>query len=371
MSRICFISLSAYGYFNEDESAGGGAQRQFYLLSTNLTDAFDVHFVVGDYGQAQRERRDGVTLHSAYTPNGSTTIPKRTIQLVRLWRALRRANADIYIIRCRPQKLNMIFPLLKLLRRPLIYHVATDMFVAQQPAGISGLQRAYYNRILHKCTVIAQTKYQKEQLRTNWNVNATVIPNGYSLPSLVNRFESRDHILWVGRLDVDEKRPHLYLDLAEAVPEQHFILIGPPDKQDSYMRRIVNRASEMPNVTYLGRVAPSEVHDYYQRAIALVNTSAPQREGFPNTFLEAWRYATPVLSLDIDVGRFLNTDNEMTGFAGGDLETLVSLTREMVASSESRHQLGVRGTGAFQQRFQIESVANSYRRVLEEAILSR
>jgi len=368
MNRVCFISLSAYGYFNEDAPAGGGAQRQFYLLSTNLTDTFDVHFVVGDYGQPKTERREGVTLHRAYTPNSSASTPQRMKQLARLWRALRRANADVYIVRCRPQKLNIIFSLVTMFRRPLIYHIATDEFVSNLPMGISGLQQKLYYRVLQRCSVASQTHYQAEQLQRYWDTDSTIIPNGYPPASVVDMHKSREYFLWVGRLDEKEKRPHLFLNLADKLPEQQFLLIGPPRQQDSYSQQLIQRASDTSNVTYTGRVPPSDVHDYYQRAIALVNTSARKKEGFPNTFIEAWRYGTSVLALAVDPERFLGSEHGVTGYAEGEFETLVSMTQELADSTKKRRELGVIGMETFEQRYHLETVVNSYRKVLEETI---
>lgn len=368
MRRICFVSLSAYGYFNESAPAGGGAQRQLYFLATNLTDSFDVHFVVGDYRQPKTEIREDVTLHRAYTPDRSASPLQRIGQLGRLVNALRRADADVYVVRCPPQKLNILYVLTRLLRRPLVYHVATDAFVSSTPEGVSGIQQKLYYKALQTCPVITQKPYQADQLQTFWDTSATVIPNGYPPASVIDTFESREHFLWVGRLDKTEKRPHLFLDLADELPDHQFIMIGPPERDDSYSEHVIERASSSSNVTYSGRVSPSNIHKYYQRAIAVINTSAPQREGFPNTFLESWRYGTPILSLDIDPGRFLDTEQETTGYAGGDFDTLASLADNFANSLTRRRALGIAGLNTFEQRYQLETIVDSYQTILEETI---
>jgi hypothetical protein len=50
-TSLCFVLPSAYGYFDDEVDAVGGAERQLSLISRWLVDRFDVHFVVGDYGQ--------------------------------------------------------------------------------------------------------------------------------------------------------------------------------------------------------------------------------------------------------------------------------------------------------------------------------
>jgi hypothetical protein len=52
------------------------------------------------------------------------------------------------------------------------------------------------------------------------------------------------------------------------------------------------------NVVILESVRPSELHNEFAGAIALLCTS--ELEGFPNTFLDAGCFGVPVLSLGID-----------------------------------------------------------------------
>ncbi len=218
--RICFISLSAYHYFLDDEPTGGGIQRQFHFLSTHLTGSFDVEFVVGDYGQSRRVSHEEVTLHRAYSPDPTSSVGQRGRQLITLYRALRQADADVYILSS-PRKLPVVKLLLYSLRKPLVFHVASDAVVEIPPSGFTGIRRRLYDWALREsATVVAQTPYQATQIRNHWDVAATVIPNGYPPATVVDMHESREYFLWVGRLTETVKRPHLFLDVAEAIPDE-------------------------------------------------------------------------------------------------------------------------------------------------------
>lgn len=363
MKRICFISLTAYGYFNEEVPADGGAERQFHLISTNLTDQFDVHFVVGDYGQPQIENQDGVTLHRAYRPAPSASKLERGKQIAELFQILRQVDADVYLTRCSPRKLAVIFPLLTVLRKPLVYHIAVDTRVKKSKYNSGIRKRVYKNSLPRISKVIAQTPYQAEQLRTHWDISSTIIPNGYPPANIVDLHDSREHFLWVGRLKREQKRPHLYLDLAEQFPDQKFVLIGDGQK-NAYTDKIIKRASDMPNVVCTGWVPPSEIHQYYREAIALINTSTS--EGFPNVFLEAWRFATPVIGLYINPERFLKNDASSSSYAENDFESLVNITKRMTESPDIRRELGVRGMKSFNDKYHIEKVVDSYQSLIEQ-----
>lgn len=368
-TRVCFVSLSAYGYFDESAPAGGGAQRQFYLLSTHLTDEFNVHFVVGDYGQPRTVEREGVTLHRAYHPDRTASVRKRGRQLLALYRALRRADADVYATRCAPRKFVILSALVAPHRRPLVYHVATDAFLDESPRGLDGVPRWLYAQALRRSPVVAQTEKQARQLRTNWGVEATVVPNGYPAAAVRKRHHTREGFLWIGRLNRTDKRPHLFLDLAAEFPDEQFTLVGPTGDDEAYTCRVRDRAAETRNVTDAGAVSPSAIHDYYRDAIALVNTSPADREGFPNTFLEAWRVGTPVLSLAVNTRRFLaDGPDSHLGFAGGEFDRLVSLARTLADDSEKRRTLGRHGLDTFEARYRLSTVVDDYSKVLRSTV---
>jgi glycosyltransferase involved in cell wall biosynthesis len=168
----------------------------------------------------------------------------------------------------------------------------------------------------------------------------------------------------VGRLDAQQKRPHKYLDLAKAVPDAEFLLIGPDGQDQEYVNSIRKRAASLDNVTDLGRVDPDEIHDFYRDGIALVNTSS--HEGFPNTFLEAWRYNTPVVSLAVDPNRFVAPD--IDGYAENDEERLISIVEKLHRDHEYRQTLGEPAGEFVRSELSIDTVAERYAGVLIKAM---
>ena len=363
--KVCFVSLSVYGYFNQDAPFGGGAQRQLYLLSQELKNRFELSFVVGDYGQPPVERRKGITLYRAYEPDHQTSYLTESWQLGKLLVAMRRADADIYICRDTPRKGAIIYFLTCLLQSKWIYNIANDANLECRSDSLSSPIRWLYNRAISEAdTVIAQTDHQKSLVKSKYNGTATVVPNGYPPAQEHVPYDEREAIIWVGRLDRDQKRPHLFLDLAKEHPSAEFRLIGGSiDPQTDYSRKVCNRAQSMGNVTYVGRVAPDAIHKEYQSAKALINTSA--YEGFPSTFLEAWRYGTPVISIDVDTSRYLG--GEVIGYTHGDFDCLSSEVREVVSSVNRRRYLGTISQEYFRDHYQISRVSQKYKKAIQSA----
>ncbi|QPV63203.1 glycosyltransferase family 4 protein [Halosimplex litoreum] len=364
-TRLCFVSLSAYGYFVDDpEIAGGGAQRQFYLLSRELAERYDVHMIVGDYGQPSRVVHDGVTLHRAYTPETVANPIEQAGQLRRLAAAMRAADADIYVSRGNPRLASVVRALARLLGGKWVYHVASDGHIETPERYVSGpFGRLYRAALTHADAIIAQTNRQQRVVAEEYGTTSIVVPNGYPAAEEVMAQSKREFVLWVGRLEPDEKRPHLFVDLASACPEIQFTMIGPWEAPDAYRQRLTARIEDTPNLKYVGTVPPGEIHDYYDRALAYVNTAAV--EGFPNTFLEAWRAETAVASLDVDPSRFIDIDVEWTGFADGSMEKLAEQVRRIVVDEDFRAAVTEQCRAAFETEYTVETLVSNYAAVLD------
>jgi glycosyltransferase involved in cell wall biosynthesis len=362
--RICFVTQSVYGYFRPEYGfTGGGAERQVYFLSRALAETFDVHIIVTDHGQPQREEIDGVTLHRSYPSQPRQNIFQPVKHFFVLLRAMARVDADLYIYRNRPRRAWVVYLVAKLLRSEWVYNIGNDANIRQRPARLSRPVQRFYARSLHDAAgIITQTDHQRQLLEETYGVDATVVPNGYPTADDPVDHTNRDYFLWVGTIDENQKRPHLYLDLADELPDQQFRLVGPIENSP-YHERIDDRASTLDNVTLAGEKGAREIHDEYRDAIALVNTSA--YEGFPNTFLEAWRQATPVLTLGLDPTRYLSTG---AVYADGDWEQFRAAAERLGTDSQYRQQLGESGRNAFESSLKISTVADQYATALSEAL---
>ncbi|MEZ3115669.1 glycosyltransferase family 4 protein [Halobaculum sp. MBLA0147] len=366
--KLCLISLAAYHYFNPDaEVQGGGAQRQLYLLSQELQSSFDVHFVVGDYGQPATEVRDGVTLHRSYTPMpDDDSVVGQAKRAAVLFDTVRRADADFYFFRGFPHKAAVLNVCFELLGVPWLYSLSSDKNVGRDLEGLSmPFSRLFDRAVDNAGAVVSQTAYQSEAVSTKLGVTSVVVPNGYPPAETVRSRDEREFVLWVGNVDEEVKRPHLFLDLAEQCPDTEFVMIGPESTDPEYHRYIIDRAEGLDNVDYTGAVDSSKIHTYFRRATALVNTSP--KEGFPNTFLEAWRCATPVVGLDVDPGRFVDFPGP-SGYADGDTAELVEIVRRLSTDESYWTELSTPAKEYFRANFTIDQVARQYENIIMDAL---
>jgi hypothetical protein len=142
-------------------------------------------------------------------------------------------------------------------------------------------------------------------------------------------------LLWVGRCQ-HIKRPGMFLDLVESVPEARCEMICPMEDAELWAA-VSKRAASLPNLTFHERVPYHKIQERFDRAHFLVSTS--EAEGFPNVMIQAAQGAAGILSLELDPDGLIETFG--AGFcSNGDMDLLVSRTRELIADHTTSLQMG-------------------------------
>lgn len=322
--RVCFVAPKAYPLFNPDvHEVIGGAELDLYYLATELArdERFEVSFIVADYGQDDAESIEGVTVLK------SVDFRKNALSGVRrIWRAMRRADADIYMMKTVSPGVPLASLFCRRHHRALVYRTACaaecdGTYLKQHPL----LGRLFNRSLRSAALVFSQNRSDGENLRRTTGVASFVLPNGHRIGPLTAR--DRDTVLWVGR-SAEIKRPELFVRLAETVPQEHFTMICPRATGDDRYDELLSLAQAVENLDFLAGVPFVETEDYFRRAKVFVNTS--DAEGFPNTFIQAGKAAAPILSLNVNPDGFL--DRYSCGLCcGGDLQRLADSLRLMPA----------------------------------------
>lgn len=371
-THVCFITpyIEAYLKPGSDPHVGG-AQRQQHLLARHLQDeGHAVSFIAFETDGRSYERIDGFDVWKTLP---RTNDPIRTPEvLVALLRSLKRVSADVFYVRGNPPLCILTSYCCAFLREPLVYVVANDSNLelarlsSHHPAFRYTLPKLLYLDAVRRADgVVAQTGYQRDLLRDIFGIPSTVIPNGYTLPAAdeIVPPDDRNAVLWVGSLDPDQKRPDRFLKLAQRLPEVHFRMVGWSD-DTRYRAGIERRAKDLPNVSFEGFVPPDQIDRYYRYAVALVNTSA--YEGFPNTFLEAWRYGVPVVSLEYSLDGVLT--DEGVGYHAGTMDNLERTIAELWNDREQVADTGQRGREYVQTHYTMDAIYEKYADVFAKAI---
>ncbi len=300
--RICFVSPEAYATLRPGvaEMAGGAGFQLVEIARELRARGHDVCFVVGDYGQPFRDTVDGFVTYRASSIATGRSRTRGPLNLVRLFRAMRAAKADHYVLRSIRELSFFILIFARLLGARYTFMVANLPHVTKEEMeGMSPRLRSLYARSLRRADrVTVQSREQQDMLRASFGVEAPIVPNGIEIPAFVTTPAGVTHdVSWVATIK-PAKRPDRLVEIARALPDRTFLVAGGPGSDLDYHVRLTEALADLPNVTVLGFVPPDQVHRVYERARVFLNTS--QYEGFPNTFLFAWSRGIPTCSLDID-----------------------------------------------------------------------
>jgi len=298
---ICFVGLENLPVISREYNHHGigGEQVQHTLLARALVKrGYRVSMIVADYGQRDAEVVDGVSLYKAHgLDEGLPVLRFLHPRITKLWAALQRADADVYYVSCAGVQVGVVALFARLNGKRVVFRIAHDTdcdpknllirFWRDKKIYEYGLRRAN--------AVLSQSAQQSRALDANYGLPSRIAAMLVDPNQLDLAFEQRDvDVLWVNNLR-PFKRPDLALELARRVPNLRVHMIGgtQPGHEDLY-EQIREQARAIPNLTFHGRVPYHDVNDFYERAKVFVNTS--DSEGFPNSYLQAWRRGAPTVA---------------------------------------------------------------------------
>ncbi len=207
--------------------------------------------------------------------------------------------------------------------------------------------------------IIAQTSHQQTLCQTNFKKSSIVIKNICPMPESISKKPTTPIVFWAGRLDREIKRPDLFIELAKLLPSAKFQIAGGRRSED-YYRTFRVAVDSVPNLDYVGAIPYHQIEQYFANASIFVNTSP--REGFPNTFLQAWGNGIPVVSLNVDPDEIICKYN--LGFHSGTFNQMVQDVKLLLEDERLREELGQNGRHYVEREHTIEAIANKYSEVL-------
>ena len=360
--KVCVISLNALPALSKqhEHQYAGGAEVQLAQFAMALAKlGHDVSMVVGDFGQpdgAMYERvRTLKTFKSSAGLRGFRFIHPRCTTL---WAALSRANAEVYYYSCAGMILGMLAIFCRLHQRRLVFRAASDSDC--DPRTL--LSKYWRDRWLYEYglrrsdAVLVQSATQQAAMQSNYGVSSTIVCGLVEQPLADSASQPKDiDVLWVANLR-QLKRPDRFLDLAKAMPEYRFHMVGGPvPGEEDFYRQIETNASGLPNLTFHGKVSYLEIGRLFDRTRLLANTS--EIEGFPNTFLQAWVRGVPVVTMFDPDGL---VSREALGSSHETVDQMVCGSASLLRSSDMYEQARATALAFMAQRFDQDKVLGPY-----------
>jgi len=361
---VCFVSTSracVQLLLRTHNTSIGGAEVQLtHLASLLARRGGNVSFVVADvHGVGEMTNSDGVRLIPCYSRDGrSGPLGWATDKWRKLWRAMRTANADVYVTRGMNWHTGAAALFARLHRRASVFWMAAedDALVLARRGELQPHVRVCYRYGIQHCdAIVAQTERGRELMREVTGRDCPVIPNMWIAPDgEAGPAPAHDvGVLWVGNIR-PRKRPELALEIAESLPATTFTIAGgPATGSEALYERVSKRASQLTNVFFEGHVPRDRIDAYYRAASLLLHTS--DSEGFPNVLLEAWGHGLPVVST-FDPDGVIRRHG--LGRAGETAEELAHSISELT-TDEAEHARASRHAAAYVRRWHVPDVVAS------------
>jgi glycosyltransferase involved in cell wall biosynthesis len=344
MTKVSFVGLDNLPVISRAHNRHGigGEQVQHTLLARALARrGFDVSMVVADYGQPDGLEIDGVRLHRAHgLDEGVPGLRFFHPRLTGLWRALGRADAQVYYVSTASSQLGVVAAFARQHGRRVVFRIAHDLDCDPQRLLIRFWRdRKLYEWGLRRADVVlAQSQQQRAALQANYGLDSRVAAMLVEPAARDLDFDARDvPVLWVNNLR-PFKRPDLALALAQRLPEVRLHMIGgPQDEYEDLFEATRREAAALRNLQFHGRVPYHDVNDVFERARVFVNTS--DSEGFPNSYLQAWRRGVPTVS-------FFDPDGLIRrlglGHAATSLDDMAAAVQRLTQNPDAWHATSAR-----------------------------
>ncbi len=351
MKKICFVMAEAYPVISGKGNHVGGAELQSWLIASELSENFDVYFIV-KAKESGEEINKKITVHKI-------EYKHPIIGHIKILKKMHDIKANIYYQRTGGVATIITSMFCFLTRKKIVFHLSRDeQLDAGYPYDKSRFIRWLYRLAIRKAEVIfVQNNLQRKKLK-KLGRNGIVIKNLVNTD--VNSSEKEDFVLWVGNIS-NAKKPLTCISLAKELPQYKFLMIGNPADR-GLSENVKRKAEATPNLEFLGFKPYIETDEYFKRAKVFVNTS--KLEGFPNTFLQAWRYKTPVVSLNVDPDEIIC--NYELGFHSKTFDAMKRDVRQLMENTELNQRLGNNGKRYVTEKHDIKKVGKKLVKIFME-----
>ncbi|MEI6337208.1 MAG: glycosyltransferase family 4 protein [Verrucomicrobiota bacterium] len=294
-----FFFLSGHAHLALDpasQRASGGAELQVALLARELVArGHQATILAADTGQPDGVVWEDITIRvgKRFDTGGLTDS---LAALPAIARILGEERPDFVVVYGWTVWLYLLCQIRVLHRFRLIFVCALDAEIDGGFRGDNPVRGFLFERGLHLADArFGITEHQASLFREK-GMSCAVTRLLLQQPEFYQGTDKPVDLLWVARCH-RVKRPHLFLDLAERLPQAQCRMIC--SVQDEVLwKEVSHRAKAMANVEFLATVPYREIQGHFDAAAIFVNTS--DSEGVPNTFIHSGLGHTAILSLMVD-----------------------------------------------------------------------
>lgn len=243
-------------------------------------------------------------------------------------------------------------------------------FNYRRPPQLWRYQNFLASQLDHIDTFIAKSEFsRKKHKEFGFPKDMQVVP--YFIPETQEPKQEnntspheRPYFLFVGRLEkikgLDDVIP-----VFTNYPNADLLILG----NGEYEAELQHQAANIPNVKFLGRLAPEDLSRYYKSAIALIVPSVCY-ETFGIILIESFKEGTPVIARKI--GPFVEIVTQCNGgLLYSNNNELVDAMHKFQENPSYRHTMAQSARSGFETHWSEQAVLNKYFSTIRQAALTK
>ena len=359
------IIISSYDDLKNPYYAGGGAV-VVHEVFKRLKESYKVKVITGKYPGSIDENVDGVVYERIGTNFFGPRLGQLVFQVLLPFYVLTE-RFDLWVESFTPPFSTAFLPLFS--KKPVVGLVhmlaALDM---QRKYKLPFTIVENFGLAFYKNFIVVNEETEKKIRKVNSSSKIYHIPNGVDLARGVGRNKGFKHVLFLGRIEVDQKGLDLLLKSYSLIFEkigQKLVIAGQGShKELAKLKKLIKEFGLTNNVDLVGRVVGRRKEKILENASVV---AVPSRyETFSMVALEALAAGKPVISFDIPGLRWLSDEVSIKikpfgikSFANGIKDILENYQKALKMTAKAR---------AFVKNHSWDRVYKKYEKVIENLL---
>lgn len=343
--------------------SGGGA-RAIHEVARLLAASFDITVITGKYPGSKNRKIDNVNYMHAGISFGGPKLGQLFYQLS-LIVLVRRVKYDIWIENFTPPFSTSFLPLFT--KKPVIglaHMLCASEMKRKYKLPFHIIENLGLKKYRH--IIVTQESIKRYIEKIGSKSKIIIIPNGVTLPKL-RSYTKPKHILYLGRIEVNQKGIDLLLDAFERLNNEDIKLLiagSGESKQVRILKKLISKNKMKNIIQYVGRVEGQTKEKMINSSYCVV---VPSRyETFSMVSLEAMVQKKPVISFDIPGLKWL-PDNSGIKIQPYNTEKMSRAIEKIIDNQTLRNSLGLKGY-EYAKKLDWTFIANEYHQLLQKII---
>ncbi len=357
--KVAFIM----GYFSDERI--GGSEVQAKMIAKKLIDqGMDIFFLCNENRRAEGGHNSEFRIHRVKERYKGLRV-LQYLNRKNITRILDEERPDVLIHRGRIDFADITYDYAKKMGIPIITSITSKRYTIKprfRPTLSLPIKVLDHFLMLKSYRIsdiiISQTTEEKLSLKKELGFESIIIPNCHSVPAGPFRKDHPPLVVWVANIK-PLKQVELFIELAEVKKSTNmrFAIIGNFEDED-HKQTIMEKIKCIKNIEYLGGMTLDDTNEVISRASVLVNTSEPDSEGFPNTYIQAWMREVPVLCLHNDPDGLVRSEG--LGRSSGSMEGMKKDLDDILADGERLTEMGKKCREFAIDRFNDDLIGKKY-----------